>query len=115
METSKLANASLDDIVFAGRNKAYGAYLLRKLYNSHIIKAAIIATLLFFLFISIPLIQKLVAGEEETEVIDRVVTEVELAQPPPIDEATPPPPPPPPDLPPPPPPVRATVNLHLRL
>ncbi|WP_242929473.1 energy transducer TonB [Pontibacter vulgaris] len=111
MESSKLANASLDDIVFAGRNKAYGAYLLRKLYNSHITKAAIIASLLFFFFISIPLIKKMIEGDEEVETIDRVVTEVELAQPPPIDEATPPPPPPPPDLPPPPPPVRATVKF----
>ncbi|PRY07815.1 outer membrane transport energization protein TonB [Pontibacter ummariensis] len=112
MDSKLAANASLDDIVFQGRNKAYGAYLLRKLYNSHITKAAIIATLLFLLFVSIPLIAKLVEGEEEAEVVERIVTEVELAPPPPIDEAAPPPPPPPPppDLPPPPPPVRATVK-----
>jgi periplasmic protein TonB len=111
MESSKIAaNASLDDIVFAGRNKAYGAYLLRKLYNNHITKAAIIATALFFLFISIPLIKKMIEGEEKVEVVERVVTEVDLAPPPPLEEATPPPPPPP-DLPPPPPPVRATVKF----
>lgn len=110
MDASKLPKASLDDIVFAGRNKAYGAYLLRKVYSKHVVKAATIATLLFFLFISIPLIQRLVAGDEEEVAVERIVTEVELAQPPPIDEATPPPPPPPPDLPPPPPPVRASVK-----
>ena len=111
MDSKLAAKASLDDIVFEGRNKAYGAYLLRKLYNSHITKAAIIATILFLLFVSIPLIAKLVEGEEEEEVVERIVTEVDLAPPPPIDEATPPPPPPPPpDLPPPPPPVRATVK-----
>ncbi|MFD2248579.1 energy transducer TonB [Pontibacter ruber] len=110
MESSKVANASLDDIVFAGRNKAYGAYLLRRLYNRHITRAAIIATVLFLLFLSIPLISKMIEGEQEAEVIDRVVTEVELAQPPPLEEATPPPPPPP-DIPPPPPPVRAQVKF----
>ncbi|MEJ8758573.1 energy transducer TonB [Pontibacter sp. H259] len=109
MDESKLAKASLDDIVFAGRNKAYGAYLLRKLYNSHLTKAAIVATLLFALFISMPLISKMIGGEEEVIETDRVVTEVDLAPPPPLEENTPPPPPPP-DLPPPPPPVRATVK-----
>ena len=112
MDASKLAKASLDDIVFAGRNKAYGAYLLRRLYNKHITVAAITAIILFFLFLSIPLISKMIKGDQEdTEVVERIVTEVDLAPPPPLDEATPPPPPPPPpDLPPPPPPVRATVK-----
>lgn len=110
MDSNLAAKASLDDIVFEGRNKAYGAYLLRRLYNSHIMKAAIIATVLFFLFISIPLIANMIKGEEEAVVNERIITEVELAPPPPLDEATPPPPPPPPDLPPPPPPVRATVK-----
>ncbi|CAM3621030.1 energy transducer TonB [Pontibacter korlensis] len=108
MDASKLAKASLDDIVFEGRNRAYGAYLLRRLYNKHITIAAITAIVLFFLFLSIPLITKLIKGDQEEEqVVERIVTEVDLAPPPPLDEATPPPPP---DLPPPPPPVRATVK-----
>lgn len=110
MDASKLANASLDDIVFEGRNRAYGAFLLRKLYNKHITVAAVVAILLFALFLSIPLIAEMIGGEEEVVEVERIVTEVDLAPPPPLDEATPPPPPPPPDLPPPPPPVRATVK-----
>ncbi|RZK91730.1 MAG: hypothetical protein EOO62_34080, partial [Hymenobacter sp.] len=31
--------ASLDDLVFEGRNKAYGAYQLRQAYNGHVRKA----------------------------------------------------------------------------
>ncbi|MBX0334033.1 energy transducer TonB [Pontibacter sp. HSC-14F20] len=113
MEVSKLEKASLDDIVFEGRNRAYGAYLLRKIYNKHITIAATVAIALFFLFLSIPLITKMIKGDqEEAQVVDRIVTEVDLAPPPPLDEATPPPPPPPPpDLPPPPPPVRAQVKF----
>lgn len=112
MEASKLAKASLDDIVFEGRNRAYGAYLLRKIYNKHITIAATVAIALFFLFLSIPLITKMIKGDkDEAQVVDRIVTEVDLAPPPPLDEATPPPPPPPPpDLPPPPPPVRAQIK-----
>ncbi|SIT95050.1 outer membrane transport energization protein TonB [Pontibacter indicus] len=113
MEVSKLEKASLDDIVFEGRNRAYGAYLLRQIYNKHITIAATVAIALFFLFLSIPLITKMIKGDQEEEqVVDRIVTEVDLAPPPPLDEATPPPPPPPPpDLPPPPPPVRAQVKF----
>ena len=113
MEVSKLEKASLDDIVFEGRNRAYGAYLLRKIYNKHITIAATVAIALFFLFLSIPLITKMIKGDQEdAQVVDRIVTEVDLAPPPPLDEATPPPPPPPPpDLPPPPPPVRAQVKF----
>jgi protein TonB len=33
METGKLLNADLLDIIFEGRNKEYGAYDLRKNYN----------------------------------------------------------------------------------
>ncbi len=110
MDASQFAKATLDDIVFQGRNKAYGAYLLRKLYNQHITKASIIATILFFLFISIPLINKMLASDEEEAVVERIITEVDLAPPPPLEENTPPPPPPP-DLPPPPPPVRASVKF----
>ncbi|WP_187264435.1 energy transducer TonB [Pontibacter beigongshangensis] len=113
MEVSKLAKASLDDIVFAGRNRAYGAYLLRRLYNKHITQAAIISILLFAAFISIPLVKEAIKGEAPpAPVIERVVTEVELAQPPPVENTPPPPPPPPPppDAPPPPPPQQATVK-----
>jgi protein TonB len=57
--TKRLTNASLDDMVFEGRNKEYGAYMLRKLYNKHVTRATVIAIVLFVLFLSIPLIQSL--------------------------------------------------------
>lgn len=46
---------SLDDIVFEGRNKAYGAYVLRQLYGRHVTTAVILATALVALLIAIPL------------------------------------------------------------
>ncbi|UYZ61838.1 energy transducer TonB [Hymenobacter weizhouensis] len=47
---------SLDDIVFEGRNKAYGAYVLRQQYSSHLRTAVLLATTLAALLIAIPLV-----------------------------------------------------------
>ena len=51
------ANGNLDEIVFANRNQAYGAYQIRKQYNVTLTKAVFImlsAFLLLFLFGLIP-------------------------------------------------------------
>ncbi len=51
METNKILEASLLDIVFDGRNKEYGAYQLRKTYNRRLTEAiagmAVVTGLLF--------------------------------------------------------------------
>ncbi|MFL5728826.1 MAG: energy transducer TonB, partial [Cytophagaceae bacterium] len=39
----------LDDIVFENRNKSYGAYLMRVLYEKHLVKSLIIAGSVFIL------------------------------------------------------------------
>lgn len=102
------ATASMDDIVFETRNKSYGAYMLRKIYNKHITIATIIAIALFILFLSAPLIANLIGGdEEEVAMVEERV--VELTEPPSLENK--PPPPPPPNLPPPPPPVVSTVKF----
>ena len=56
MKTLNLLTATLDDIIFEGRNKAYGAYLLRRLYNQHL-AIAVAASLAFsLLLLSIPIL-----------------------------------------------------------
>ncbi|MDU0370903.1 TonB family protein [Hymenobacter endophyticus] len=47
---------SLDDIVFEGRNKAYGAYVLRQEYGQHIRKATIIGVSLAALLLAVPVV-----------------------------------------------------------
>lgn len=82
------------DVVFAGRNKAYGAYELRKSNPKTTNKALLVGSVLFVLAVSSPTIIKLISGympEEEEKFRE---TEVILAPPPPVDEKTPPPPPP---------------------
>lgn len=56
MNTLHLPTATLDDIVFEGRNKAYGAFVLRRLYNQHLMRAALTAFSLFLLLVSVPLV-----------------------------------------------------------
>ncbi len=102
------ATASMDDIVFEGRNKSYGAYLLRRIYNKNVTISTIIAISLSVLLLSAPLIAGLLGGNEEDEIIKEEKI-VELAEPPSLDNK--PPPPPPPDLPPPPPPVVSTIKF----
>ena len=55
MTNAQLATASLDDIVFDGRNRHYGAYQLRALYQRHMTRALIIATAMFALLLVFPL------------------------------------------------------------
>jgi periplasmic protein TonB len=52
METNKILNADILDIIFDGKNKTYGAYELRKSYSRRLVKALLLtaafALLLFF-------------------------------------------------------------------
>src|SRR5215204_3777096 len=110
MENKNYANATLDDIVFEGRNREYGAYTLRKIYTKHVVQGLIIAIALFALFLAAPVIAKYIFPEEEVETEERIVDINTLAEPPPIDKTAPPPPPPPPAEPPPP-PVQKTIKF----
>lgn len=85
---------TLDDIVFADRNKAYGAYTLRKDYSKTIYRSLIIGSALFLLAMATPTIISVLKPEEQ----EQAMVEVDLMKlpPPPIDPNEPPPPPPPP-------------------
>lgn len=96
------------DIVFAQRNRAYGAYVLRREYPVSLGKALSIGLLLIGLFIILPHILQAFAGLTPKADIPEI-REIILS-PRDIDPASPPPiPPPPPATPPP--PVRATITF----
>lgn len=101
MENESLLKRSMDDIVFDGRNKAYGAFQLRRLYDKHMARAMITGMLLFILAVSTPQIINLIKGFLPEKKSDLVMREITLAEPPPIDPKKPPPPPPPEVKPPP--------------
>jgi protein TonB len=52
MNTTNLHTASFDEIVFEGRNKAYGAFVLRQLYNRHLARALAITVTLCLLLVT---------------------------------------------------------------
>ncbi|UOQ54549.1 hypothetical protein [Hymenobacter cellulosivorans] len=110
MDNTQLAQASFNDIVFEGRNKAYGAYVLRRLYNKHVTRALLIAVALLALMVSFPLIARMFAKEEVVK-DDKMLKVNELMEAPPLDDTKPPPPPPPPEAPPPPPPKLSTIKF----
>lgn len=96
------------DIVFAHRNRAYGAYQLRRAYPRYLGRALGIGLLLIGFGIALPHILSAVSAAYPAP--PPLNTEIMLSQPPDIDPASPPPPPPPPP-PTPPPPVKATVRF----
>lgn len=96
------------DIIFSNRNKAYGAYQLRRDYPKYLGRAFVFGLLLIGVALALPTIMKVVSSlKPEEKPIDVVA---ELGPPPDIDPNNPPPPPPPPP-PTPPPPTRSTVKF----
>ncbi|WP_279387751.1 energy transducer TonB [Hymenobacter edaphi] len=108
MDNAQLARASFNDIIFEGRNKAYGAYVLRKLYGKHITRAFLVAIIFFTLLIFGPVIASMLTPKKDATK-DKIEVDVTLEAPP--LENQPPPPPPPPTAPPPPPPKLSTVRF----
>ena len=94
MEKIDFKNCDLDDVIFEHRNKAYGAYFLRKKYSQHVKKAALWGTAVFLILISSPLIADKMAANRHG-IDEGKVALIELPPPPtpPVKPPTPPPPP----------------------
>ncbi len=101
MEANKILQADILDIIFEDRNKAYGAYELRKSYSQRLTKALII-TGSFLLLIFLGTLLTNFINDNSKKDIDVVDTQMAEIKP----ENTPPPPPPPPPVPPPPPEIK---------
>lgn len=94
-----------NDIVFEERNKAYGAYALRKNHNRTVALALLITGSTFLFVVCLPAIIDWINNKMEEVEVPVDMTAVDLTPPPPLDETEPPPPPPPP------PPVMETVKF----
>jgi protein TonB len=98
MDPKKILDSDILDIIFEGRNKEYGAYELRKTYNSRLRNAIIgMIALCLIVFLSSFLASKIGDGKP----VQMVVQDVQLQN---VNEDKKPPPPPPPPPPKPPPP-----------
>lgn len=87
------------DIVFEGRNKAYGAYELRKENPKTTLRSLLIGAAIFGLAVASPLIADLIPDSSDEDVsLDKKIVTIKL---PPKEEQPkdlPPPPPPPPKV-----------------
>lgn len=94
-EVKITSSTTLEDLVFANRNKEYGAYSLRQVYGKTIRNSALLGTALVCLGLVAPTIY---AGLKPKEEAKKVVlaNPMEIPPPPPEQELPPPPPPPPP-------------------
>ncbi len=85
----------VEDMIFMDRNKAYGAYFIRKTYKDRVKRSIAVAIIVFGGVIGTPLVVDALEGS--TPIIEthgREITEYILqSPPPPVDPTTPPPPP----------------------
>ena len=84
---------SLEEMVFKGRNQAYGAYVLRKRYKKHVTVAMIITLILLIVAVAYPVIASYISKSRIIKEEKSVETEILNA---PKEDLPPPPPPPPP-------------------
>jgi len=102
MDANKILNADLLDIIFDGRNKSYGAYELRKTYNTRLKRALMFTAIVLLLIFAGTMLSNFLdkyKAKNDIDVMDTQMAEIKK------DEPPPPPPPPPPPTPPPPPEV----------
>lgn len=85
---------SIDDIVFDGRNKSYGAYFLRRIYSKNMTRGILAALLVFLLLLELPAIIRFLEGVLPAAPQLLEMKEVVLTEAPPIDPKRSLPPPP---------------------
>src|SRR5689334_19759375 len=86
------------DAVFDKRNKAYGAYWIRRNYNRIVMMAFWIAAGCFTLAVTSPLIYHWIKGTQEVKEVEKKEVVVDMTAPPVNPDEPPPPPPPPPPV-----------------
>lgn len=98
MEANKILSADILDLIFEGKNKDYGAYNLRKTYNSRITRALIITASVAVLAIGGSLLASNLKSNSNKKVKMQEMTLTEVKQ---EEKKIIPPPPPPPKVEPP--------------
>ncbi|HOW31686.1 MAG TPA: hypothetical protein PLP88_08970, partial [Bacteroidales bacterium] len=95
MTKQKKLVAPFDEIVFENRNKAYGAYVLRKLYNKYVTRSLLVAIAFLLAALAYPLVSSYYA-QKRAKYIEKTAEAEFIDMNKPQEEAPPPPPPPPP-------------------
>jgi periplasmic protein TonB len=94
METNKILQADILDIIFDGKNKEYGAYQLRKSYKKTLTRALVITGSVLVLVLSGTVFADFFGGNSNKKKFN--TRDLEMTNVKPEDPLPPPPPPPPP-------------------
>jgi len=86
MSNQSAYQVDLNELIFAKKNKEYGAYQLRKSYNKYVTIAAWIAIFIVLLVTTGPTIYRFINPEEVVVPKRKVVQITQLEQPPSIGE-----------------------------
>src|SRR5258708_18724208 len=97
MKKKKILTADILDIIFEGRNKEYGAYELRKTYNSRLVKAIVGTAIVILLVFIWYFVSNLDSGKSKKAMVVQDVQLEEVKE----EKKNEPPPPPPPKIEPP--------------
>ena len=93
MKTLETTTPQMDEIVFEKRNKIYGAYILRKMYNKQIVKALLLSVAIFIAGLAYPVVLSYNARNALINVWTDPGTVVITSDPPPdVNIPVPPPP-----------------------
>src|SRR3954471_22060667 len=92
MSWDNAVNPERAEMVFAHRNKEYGAYDIRKKYETRMVRALLVAMAIIVLAVGGPLVATYLSNMAANKK-NVMSEEVTLAEPPPIDKTIPPPPP----------------------
>ena len=80
MSPNDLLQAQWADMVFEGRNKSYGGYNLRRIYESHIMRALLIGGLAFIVGMCLPMIYTKVLGTRTATAVDVNLSKIDKAK-----------------------------------
>ena len=80
MRADSILTAHIDDIIFDGRNKSYGAYLLRQTYEKYMRRGVLGAVCILFSIISIPPMTRKASSETITGYTQAFVYEYVIEQ-----------------------------------
>jgi protein TonB len=86
MAEQLIYKADIEDLIFAGKNKDYGAYNLRKSYKKYLNIAMLIAIVIVLLVTTGPVIYRLLNPEEFTTQKRKIIEITQLSEPPSIGE-----------------------------
>lgn len=94
MKAKATPSPKMDEIVFEKRNKMYGAYILRKMYDKQVIKALMLSIAILIAGLAYPFVLSYTADGRGIHIWDDPGVVVITTDPPPPDAIIPTPPPP---------------------